>query len=114
MVIRIAFGKNILTNIMEFVLAVIADVLPLPLILKYISSGRIQWLIYALICYMVLIFAYTRLLRRVISLDALYTILKIYSILLLLFIGIVFLGEKLDAKKIIGLVFGMLAIYLLV
>jgi len=99
-------------NILLLFLQIIISIIPLALIKKYIISGNLWLLILCLICYSIMIAIYINLLRTN-GLSKMYTLVQILQVLLVVLMGILFFNEKLSLNIIIGLLFGIIAIYLL-
>jgi hypothetical protein len=99
-------------NIPLLLLQIIISIIPLALIKKYILNENTWLLILCLICYSVMIAIYIKLLRND-GLSKVYTLVQILQVILVVLMGILFFNEKLSLNIIIGLLFGITAIYLL-
>ena len=69
-------------------------------------------LVLCLLFYSVMIAIYIKLLRND-GLNKVYTLVQILQVILVVLMGILFFNEKLSLNIIIGLLFGIVAIYLL-
>jgi multidrug transporter EmrE-like cation transporter len=98
-------------NIYLLIASIIA-ILPIVFIKNYIYTKKIYYLIFALILYIFLLLSYVKLFETE-QISSSYTILQILQILIILFVGILFFNESLTRNKILGLLFGLLSIYLL-
>lgn len=94
------------------VIVVLADTIPLPLIKAYVKSNNYLYLIISILLYIILIYTYIKLLLTY-NVSSLYPTLKIFSILVVVGYGILILKEKLHLLNYIGLILGILAIFLL-
>lgn len=99
-------------NIPLLLLQIIISIIPLALIKKYILNGNTWLLILCLLFYSVMIAIYIKLLRND-GLSKVYTLVQILQVILVVLMGILFFNEKLSLNIIIGLLFGIIAIYLL-
>jgi multidrug transporter EmrE-like cation transporter len=99
-------------NIPLLLLQIIISIIPLALIKKYILNGNMLLLVLCLLFYTVMIAIYIKLLRND-GLSKVYTLVQILQVILVVLMGILFFNEKLSLNIIIGLLFGIVAIYLL-
>jgi multidrug transporter EmrE-like cation transporter len=99
-------------NIPLLLLQIIISIIPLVLIKKYILIGNVWLLILCLLFYSVMIAIYIILLRND-GLSKVYTLVQILQVILVVLMGILFFNEKLSLNIIIGILFGIIAIYLL-
>jgi drug/metabolite transporter (DMT)-like permease len=90
----------------------IIALLPLVLIKKYLQSNQIYYLIITMIVYFLLMLSYIKLFENT-ELSSIYTILQILQILLVLLIGVIIFNETLTLNKVIGIIFGLISVYLL-
>lgn len=95
-----------------YILAAVAAALPLPLIEIYIKHNKKEYLIYAILCYVVLTILYIKILKTKYMISV-YPFIKILSILIVVFVSILFFGQTLHRNGIIGLLLGFAALYLL-
>lgn len=98
-------------NLWLFISTIIA-LLPLIFIKKYIQNQQIIYLVIAMILYFLLMLSYIKLFETT-ELSSTYTILQILQILIVLFIGVFLFNESLTMNKIIGVILGLLSVYLL-
>lgn len=95
-----------------FVIATLAAAIPIPMIKQYTETLQVQWLIFSMISYTILLMAYVKVLKgNYISL--MYPVLKVSSALMVVFIGIIFDGEILRMKNIVGIFLACISLYLL-
>ena len=92
--------------------ASIIAILPLIFIKKYIINKAFYNLIIAFILYILLLLSYIKLFEKG-DISSIYIVLQILQIFLLLFAGILFFNESINMTKIIGILLGLLSIYLL-
>jgi multidrug transporter EmrE-like cation transporter len=98
-------------NYYLFVSTIIA-ILPIIFIKKYIITKEIYNLILAFILYIFLLLSYIKLFETE-QVSSSYTILQILQILIMIIVGIMIFNESLTINKILGIIFGLLSIYLL-
>ncbi len=94
------------------IIATIIALLPLYFIKKYIQSNQILYLVITMILYFLLMLIYIKLFEHG-ELSSLYTILQILQILLVLLIGVLIFNESLTLNKVIGIILGLVSVYLL-
>ena len=92
--------------------ASIVALLSIYFIKQYIIDKNILYLVLALFSYLLLIYSYIKLFE-IAEVSSTYTILQILQILIVLIMGIVFFKETLNMNKIIGIVLGLISVYLL-
>jgi multidrug transporter EmrE-like cation transporter len=95
-----------------YILATIIAILPVVFIKKYIQTREIYNLIIAFILYILLLLSYVKLFETE-QVSSAYTILQILQILIMIVIGLIIFNESLTLNKILGIIFGILSIYLL-
>ena len=95
-----------------YLLAAIAAAIPLPLIKQYTLTKDFIWIILSIISYLILVYTYVKILEND-NMSVVYPILKIVSILIVVFSGVIIFGDKLDQRSIIGILLGIIAIYML-
>jgi len=93
-------------------LVAILTIIPVFLVKKYISTKNLRYLIVAILIYVFEIIAYVKLFERG-DIAFYFSISKILSVVLVVVIFAIFFSTKLNFKKIIGLILGIIAIYLL-
>ncbi len=94
------------------IIATIIALIPILLIKQYIITKNFNYLILALLTYIVLIICYINIFSHNI-ISTTYTILQILQILTMVIIGIILYKENINFNKIIGLILGIISIYLL-
>lgn len=95
-----------------FISALVASVLPLILIKKYIEKNNILYMAAAIIIYVLLIFIYYKLFINN-NMSTIYPLIKIISIILVVILGIFLFGENINLIKLIGILLGIISVYLL-
>lgn len=95
-------------------IAAVLSMLPLFFVKKFVDGGEKYWycLGLAILCSILLIFTYVYLCRRH-AVSKIYAIIKILSIIMLSIVGYLFLNEVVTTKYVIGIVLGIIALYLL-
>ena len=93
-------------------LASVMAAIPVMFINIYAKTKRIYLILLAISCYLILILAYSFILghRNIINI---YAIVKILSIILITIFSYLFFHINIDSRTIIGLVLGILSIYVL-
>lgn len=95
-----------------FLVSAIAAAIPIPFLKQYTLTHNYQWVIFSIISYMVLILSYIQLLRGR-DIIVVYPFLKILSVLVVIITGILFFQDVPEILTIIGIILGIIAIYLL-
>ena len=85
---------------------------PVRLVKQYLADKRLAWIAASLVSYSLLIYAYVKVLGQG-EVSILYPLIKIVSILLVVGSGVLFLGDRLNAKGWTGIALAIAAIYLL-
>lgn len=103
-----------LYNMMLILGAVLLSVVPIPLIKKYLDNknDNNHCLIFAIIAHILLIFAYIMIFKNENAIST-YPIIKILSIIFVVIFGIIYLDTKLTFELIVGILLGLISIYLL-
>jgi multidrug transporter EmrE-like cation transporter len=78
----------------------------------YIKSKNFKWVILSFISYVILFFAYSIILVKG-DVIIIYSIVKILSILIVVLCGVLIFKEKINLKIGLGILFGLISIYLL-
>ncbi|AYV77814.1 MAG: hypothetical protein Edafosvirus1_145 [Edafosvirus sp.] len=104
--------KYSINNIFWIILAVITTATPIVCVLQYNKYNNVWWLALALILYILLIISYINLLKSFDMVD-IYPLLKILAIIMVVLMGVLLFGESLDTSQIFGIIFGIIAVYLL-
>ena len=97
-----------------FILAAILSAASPIFVKMYINSqeNKIFLILLAIICSIILIFVYIVLTKQY-GASRMYSIVKILSILMVAFVGFLFLGDKITVKYVIGILLACVALYLL-
>ena len=103
--------KNIQINMLLF-LASFFSALTIIIIKQYEKSSNIWLLLAVALSEIGLIYSYIQLLKSD-NIITLFGLVKIIAILMVIVPGIIFFESKLTIKQIIGLIFAVIAIYLL-
>jgi len=93
-------------------LAVVSSTTPILFLQLYKRNKQILWLIFSVLSYIVLIYAYTNIMY-ISNIEVLYGIIKIFSIMMVVVASVLFFKAKIHTNVIVGLFFGVLAIYFL-
>jgi len=99
-------------NITWIITAAILAALPVPFIKNYIATKNYIWIFLSVISYLILIMAYANLFSGQ-NIVAVYSLIKILSIIIVTVFGIVLFKNKLTVSLIVGILFGIVSIYLL-
>lgn len=92
--------------------AAIASALPLPLLKSYITTQNKNYVLLAMLSNMSVIFTYIIMLKNQ-NMNIMYPFVKIASIIMVILIGTFFYEEHLMTKQKIGILFGVISLYLL-
>lgn len=98
-----------------FVLIFIASFLSaftLPFLKQYLETNNYFFLTLAIVFHFLLLVLYIKLLQ-VDSMTQTFAIIKVLSIIMIIIIGVLFFNEKVNRKILFGIVFAIVAIYLL-
>ena len=79
---------------------------------KYINNYNFKWLIFSIIFSLFLICIYVNLFKSK-KMSITYPLIKIISVLMVFLFGVFYFREKPTYREIIGLIFGIISIYLL-
>jgi len=101
-----------LYNIIWIIIAAISAAAPVSFIKKYIENKNYLWIILSIISYIILILSYSIILIES-NMIVVYSIVKILSLLIVGLLGIIFFNEKLNFKEGMGILLGIVSIYLL-
>jgi multidrug transporter EmrE-like cation transporter len=99
-------------NVLWIIIGAICATVSVSFVKIYTKTKNIQWIILAMASFLLLIYAYSVVLKNE-KIIIVYPILKIVSILFVVFVGCVFFKNKLDLKISIGVLLGLVSIYLL-
>ena len=100
------------TDISAFIIAAIMAALPLPLLKSYNETKDNSFVIYAIVSYLILVIAYMYITSKH-PIASVYPMLKVLSIMIVVFFGIVVYKEKLENYQIVGIVLGLISILLM-
>lgn len=101
-----------LTLLIWFFIAAVAAALPIPLIKQYTNTKQWIWIVLSIVSYLCLITAYSIVLKDE-NITIVYPILKVLSVIVVVLSGLVFFYNSFDMKSLIGILFGILSIYIL-
>lgn len=101
-----------MNNNILLIIASLSAVSTAILIKEYTITNDINYIYLTIIAYLILMISYINILKHN-ELSSTYTILQIIQILLIIMFGYIFLNEKLNNRKIIGYISGLICIYLL-
>jgi hypothetical protein len=95
-------------------LAAICSVVSYSFVRYYvITPFNVSLIIYAIVIEMVVVYCYYGLLQKKCSSEIVFSLIKILSVLIGFIYGFCVFGDKITAKTVMGLIFAILAIYLL-
>ena len=95
------------------IFASIIALLPLYFIKKYIQTNKKYHIIVSFILYCILTYLYINIFRKG-EISNYYIILQILQILIVVLMGLLIFNEKLNKKKIMGIIFGIISINFLI
>lgn len=95
------------------IIASIIAILPLYFIKKYIQYNKKYYIGITIILYCILTYLYINIFRKG-DLSSYYVILQILQILLVVVAGLLLFNEKINIKKIMGIIFGIISINFLI
>ena len=101
-----------LYNIFWLIIAAITPAIPVSFMKYYIETKNIRWIIFSIMSYLLLIYAYYIILNNK-NIIVIYTISKALSILVVVFSGYFLFNDKLDAKSITAILLLFASLYLL-
>jgi multidrug transporter EmrE-like cation transporter len=99
-------------NIFWLIIAAITPAIPVSFMKYYIETKNIRWIIFSIMSYLLLIYAYYIILNNK-NIIVIYTISKALSILVVVFSGYFLFNDKLDAKSITAILLLFASLYLL-
>ena len=94
------------------IIATIIALIPIVFIKQYIITKKFNYLIFALLTYIILIICYIKIFSNK-AISSTYIILQILQILTMVVIGILLYKEKINFNKIIGIFLGIISIKIL-
>jgi multidrug transporter EmrE-like cation transporter len=95
-----------------YLIAASAAAVPIPLIKTYLNDNNNIWIISAIVSYLILVWAYVIVLQDN-KISTIYPILKVLSVILVVISGKLIYDEQIQLREYIGILFGIIAIYLL-
>jgi multidrug transporter EmrE-like cation transporter len=101
-----------LYNILWILIGAITAAMPVIFIEFYIKKKNIIWIALAILSYFLLIISYIVILPSN-NIIIIYPLLKILSIIIVVLCGFFLFSKKLSIKGLIGILFGIISIYLL-
>ena len=102
------------TSIFWFIIGTVSSALPAPFVKYYLKTENNIWLILASISYIFLIFVYTILLKgKDNTITAIYSTLKVSSILLTICFDIFVFNNKFTTRSIVGIILAFVSVILL-
>ena len=99
-------------NIVWFFIAAISAAVPIPFIKIYTETKNFMWIILSMFSYLILILSYSIILTDK-NISIIYPILKVLSVIIVVIAGIFIFKNSLDMKTIIGILLGIVSIYIL-
>jgi multidrug transporter EmrE-like cation transporter len=99
-------------NIFWLIIAAITPAIPVSFMKYYIETKNIRWIIFYIMSYLLLIYAYYIILNNK-NIIVIYTISKALSILVVILSGYFLFNDKLDAKSIMAILLLFASLYLL-
>lgn len=94
------------------ILGAVISIIPAYFVKKYNITKNYIWIFLSIICYCILMLAYSKLFLSK-NIVTTYQIIKILSVLLATFFGYLFLNYKITIKTTFGVIFAIMSIYLL-
>ena len=104
--------NNFLNDNIWYIVAIVNSALAGILAKYYVLTNNILYLYIAILCNVFNIFAYVQIFNDA-SMSTGYAFIKVMAILLVAMVGFIFLEETCTLRSVIGIIFGMLAIYFL-
>jgi len=98
--------------IFAYLVSTIATTLSIVFVKQYTISKNIFWIIYAIICSIMVIWSFTIILPTG-KMYIIYPTIKILTILLIAIIGDIYFNEKLNTTSLIGIILSIISIYIL-
>ena len=97
----------------KIIIASIIALLPLYFIKKYIQTNKKYNIIISILLYCILTYLYINIFRKG-EISNYYIILQILQILIVVLMGLLLFNEKINIKKIMGIIFGIISINFLI
>lgn len=99
-------------NLFWYFVSAFSASLPIFFIKKYVENNNWTLLVYSLCASIIMIYSYVKILKNN-SISVLYPFLKVFSVFIVVFFGLMFNGETLSFHNVIGILLGCVSIYLL-
>ncbi len=94
------------------IIATIIAIIPVFLIKKYIVTKQSIYLVFAMLCYYILMKSYIHIFTES-EVSSAYVLLQILQIFIVVIPSIILFGESISLNKIVGIILGSISIYLL-
>lgn len=99
-------------NLIWIIIAAICAAAPVTFVKNYTENKNYFWIILSIISYIILILAYSIIFYKN-NMIIIYSTVKILSILFVVLFGVLIFKEKINLKEGIGILLGIISIYLL-
>jgi hypothetical protein len=96
-----------------FILTFIFVSIPFCMVKQFIVTNEWQYILFAILGYSFLTFLYSQLLKSQ-DMSCLYSLINIFSILTVIFVGMIFYKEKIDIYSTCGIILSIIAILLFI
>lgn len=93
-------------------LAIILSAIPIIMVKLYLNTNNIWFIVTAILLSIFLILTYIYIVKNY-RISIIYPIIKILSVILVVVVGIFLFGEKITWRNVIGIILGLVGIYLL-
>jgi drug/metabolite transporter (DMT)-like permease len=100
-------------GLLLFFVTALVTTIPPSFIKLFIENNNYYLIFLSIIFYLILIFCYYLIFTSYKNITIIYSLVKITSVLILVTFGVAILHEKLSIKSIIGIILGLISIYLL-
>lgn len=100
------------TKIIAYLLCAIFSALPIVMVKKYLQTYNQEWLLIAIIIYILVVYQYCYILGDK-QMSSVYTYIKILSIILVIIFGYILYNEDISNKKCCGIILGVSSLYML-
>ena len=94
------------------IIAAITPAIPVSFMKYYIETKNIRWVIFSMLSYLLLIYAYYNILNNK-NIIVVYTITKALSILIVVLSGYFLFNDKIDVKSMTAILLLLTSLYLL-
>lgn len=102
-----------LNFILIIILGSIISALPILCVKEYLSSSSFCFILFAILCYILTIFSYIYILTKNNIVSITYPLIKLLSSFFVIFLGVFYYKERLTNYQCVGLVLGIISLYLL-